>query len=46
MLSTRVLPAVCVYPDSDKIGVFSENPADSRLLFPRSAAVGYYHGEP
>lgn len=46
MYSQSVNPAVCVYPDSDKIGVFSgpESPEGSGN-FPRTAAVDYYHRE-
>ena len=36
--------AVTVYPDSDKIGVFTGN--DDEILVPRSAGVPYFHGEP
>jgi uncharacterized cupin superfamily protein len=42
MLSTKEDPAVVVYPDSDKVGVYSNG---SSLLFPRSAAVDYWLGE-
>ena len=44
MLSTRHEPAVAVYPDSDKIGVW---PGDERddLLVRRESAVEYWDGE-
>ena len=42
MLSTKAKTSVAVYPDSDKVGVFT---GDIRLLVPRSAAVDYWHGE-
>jgi uncharacterized cupin superfamily protein len=42
MLSTKDDPAVAVYPDSDKLGIFSST---GHHLFPRSAAVDYWHGE-
>lgn len=42
MLSTKASTSVAVYPDSDKIGVFT---GDIRLLVPRSAGVDYWHGE-
>jgi uncharacterized cupin superfamily protein len=44
MLSTRVEPAVAVYPDSDKIGVW---PGDARddLLVLRESRVDYWVGE-
>jgi uncharacterized cupin superfamily protein len=42
MLSTKDDPAVVVYPDSDKVGIYS---SDGVVLFPRSAAVDYWHGE-
>jgi uncharacterized cupin superfamily protein len=44
MFSEVKVPGVCVYPDSDKIGVFLRN--DDDILVPRSAGVDYFHGEP
>jgi uncharacterized cupin superfamily protein len=44
MLSTIVWPAVTVYPDSDKIGVYPGNPRD-RVIVRRSDARDYYDGE-
>jgi uncharacterized cupin superfamily protein len=44
MLSTKSNPAVAVYPDSDKVGVWSGD-GDLDMLVPRSAAVDYWHGE-
>jgi uncharacterized cupin superfamily protein len=44
MFSSGVEPAVSVYPDSDKIGVWTGNQADD-LIVPRDAAVDYYKGE-
>jgi uncharacterized cupin superfamily protein len=44
MLSTRAKTSFAVYPDSDKIGVFS-SADNTRLLFVRSAAVDYWVGE-
>jgi uncharacterized cupin superfamily protein len=44
MLSTKAKTAVAVYPDSDKVGVWSGD-GDVALIFPRSAAVEYFHGE-
>jgi uncharacterized cupin superfamily protein len=44
MLSTKAKTAVAVYPDSDKIGVWSGD-GEVKHLFPRSAAVDYWHGE-
>ena len=41
--SSRV-PAVSVYPDSDKIGVWSGNEADE-LIFKRASAVPWSEGE-
>jgi uncharacterized cupin superfamily protein len=38
-------PAVAVYPDSDKIGVWPGNKADDALLYRRDGSVGYYDGE-
>jgi uncharacterized cupin superfamily protein len=44
MLSTKHYPAVAVYPDSDKIGVFTEDRSDN-ILVRRDSGVGYYDGE-
>lgn len=44
MASTRVTPAVAVYPDSDKIATFTGNDADN-LMLRRAAAVEYFEGE-
>ena len=44
MLSTKARTALAVYPDSDKIGIFSPDD-ETRLLVPRSAGVDYWHGE-
>jgi uncharacterized cupin superfamily protein len=43
MISTLSDPAVAYYPDSDKVGVFTD---DMRLLVPRESGVDYWHGEP
>jgi uncharacterized cupin superfamily protein len=45
MLSTKNTPAVAVYPDSDKIGVWTGNERD-RLFVRRESAVDYYDREP
>jgi hypothetical protein len=44
MVSTVFEPAVAIYPDSDKLGVW---PGDTRdnLLTRRSSAVDYWDGE-
>ena len=44
MVSTRFEPAVAIYPDSDKLGVW---PGDMRdhLLTRRSSGVDYWEGE-
>ena len=44
MFSSARAPAVSVYPDSDKIGVWPGNEADA-AVFRRSAAVPYSDGE-
>ncbi len=44
MFSERTHPAVTVYPDSDKIGVWPGNEADN-LMAQRSSNVPYYTGE-
>lgn len=45
MFSTVRDPAICVYPDSDKVGVFTTGDTPLGLLFRRSTAVGYFEGE-
>jgi uncharacterized cupin superfamily protein len=42
MISTLNEPAVAVYPDSDKLGVFA---GDYRLLVQRDSGVDYWQGE-
>lgn len=44
MFSTVVWPAVTVYPDSDKIGVYTQVEGDT-VIVRRSDGVGYYEGE-
>ena len=44
MLSTRREPAVAVYPDSDKVGVFTEDPG-ARVMVRRASTVDYWDGE-
>lgn len=44
MFSSARVPAVSVYPDSDKIGVWSGNEPDE-LIFKRSTAVPWSEGE-
>jgi uncharacterized cupin superfamily protein len=44
MYSTVSPTAVSVYPDSDKLGVWVDNP-DDKLLFRRATAIDYYDGE-
>jgi uncharacterized cupin superfamily protein len=44
IVSTANVPAVAVYPDSDKIGVFTEGRRDN-VMVRRSSTVGYWDGE-
>jgi uncharacterized cupin superfamily protein len=44
MFSTRTNPAVAVYPDSDKIGIWTGNDAD-HVIVRRASNVEYYAGE-
>jgi uncharacterized cupin superfamily protein len=44
MFSDVVVPAVSVYPDSDKIGVFTAGRLDN-VMVRRSSGVDYYDGE-
>lgn len=43
--STKGDPAVAVYPESEKIGVFPGNDADPAFLVRRESAVDYWDGE-
>jgi uncharacterized cupin superfamily protein len=45
MFSSAREPAVAVYPDSDKIGVWPGNPADAAMLHRADGAVDYWDGE-
>jgi uncharacterized cupin superfamily protein len=45
MFSSARLPAVAVYPDSDKVGVWTSSDADDFMFRRRDAHVGYYEGE-
>ena len=44
MFSTVVLPTATVYPDSDKVGVWTGDPG-SELVVRRDSAVEYFDGE-
>jgi uncharacterized cupin superfamily protein len=44
MFSTVVLPTATVYPDSDKVGIWTGDPA-ADVLVRRSSKVDYYDGE-
>jgi uncharacterized cupin superfamily protein len=44
MFSDVRWPAATVYPDSDKIGIWTGN-RDDDVVVPRSAGVDYYEGE-
>ena len=44
MWSTVVQPTATVYPDSDKIGVWTGN-RDDDVIVERASRVGYWHGE-
>ena len=44
MWSTVVLPTATVYPDSDKVGVWTGNKADD-VMVRRESAVDYFDGE-
>ena len=44
IVSTANVPAVAVYPDSDKIGVFTEGRRDN-VMVRRSSGVDYWDGE-
>jgi uncharacterized cupin superfamily protein len=44
MFSTVVLPTATVYPDSDKVGVWTGDP-EADVIVRRASRVGYYDGE-
>jgi uncharacterized cupin superfamily protein len=44
MFSTVVLPTATVYPDSDKVGVWTGNSADD-VIVRKDSIVDYYDGE-
>jgi uncharacterized cupin superfamily protein len=44
ILSTKAAPAVAVYPDSDKVGIFTEDGADD-VMVRRESDVGYWDRE-
>jgi uncharacterized cupin superfamily protein len=44
MWSEVVVPAATVYPDSDKVGIWTGN-EDDDVMVERSSGVDYYHGE-
>ncbi len=45
MFSSSRQPSVAVYPDSDKVGVWTGNDADDWMFHRSSGNVGYYEGE-
>jgi uncharacterized cupin superfamily protein len=45
MFSSSREPAVAVYPDSDKVGVWPGNPGDNVMLKRADGRVGYWEGE-
>jgi hypothetical protein len=44
MFSTVLQPAATVYPDSDKIAIWTGNSADD-VIVPRASGVDYWDGE-
>jgi uncharacterized cupin superfamily protein len=44
IVSTRNMPQVAVYPDSDKIGIWTEDGRDD-IMVRRESGVDYYDGE-
>lgn len=44
MWSAVIYPAVTVYPDSDKVGIWTGDKADD-VMVERSSRVDYFHGE-
>lgn len=44
MFSTVIVPTATVYPDSDKVGVWTGNPEDD-VIVRKASKVDYYDGE-
>ncbi len=44
MFSSVVVPTATVYPDSDKVGIWTGDP-ETDVVVRRSSKVGYYDGE-
>jgi uncharacterized cupin superfamily protein len=44
MFSTVIHPTATVYPDSDKVGIWTGNPDDD-VMVRKDSKVGYYDGE-
>jgi uncharacterized cupin superfamily protein len=45
MFSSAREPAVAVYPDSDKVGVWPGNPDDTRMFRRSDGGIDYFEGE-
>jgi uncharacterized cupin superfamily protein len=45
IISTYSRPAVAVFPDSDKVGVWTNEEEGGPVIVERSSGVGYWHGE-
>jgi uncharacterized cupin superfamily protein len=44
-ISTGGTPEICIYPDSNKVGLYGRTDVELRELFRRSDAVDYWDGE-
>lgn len=45
MFSAGTLPSICVYPDGDKVGVWTSDKRDSWMFRGAAAHLDYYDGE-
>ncbi len=45
MFSTDTVPSVCVYPDGDKVGVWTENVEDHWMFRGTEGKLDYFDGE-
>ena len=45
IVSLAGIPEICIYPDSDKVGVFGREVSGLRELYRRGDQVDYYEGE-
>ena len=45
MFSREVTPSVCVYPDGDKVGIWTDNGQDKWMFRGAEGHLDYFDGE-